>query len=83
MKNVIESKGYLGDIFLPEFCTTKILHKKDFQVPQHSNKCSVCIATSNLLSISNLKFFLDAHEEVTKSGKYNFEGCRKNEFTLH
>lgn len=76
MKNVIIKKGYLGDIFLPEFCKAKVLHKKDFQVPQHSNKCSICIATSNLLSVSNLKFFLDAHEEVTKSGKYNFEGCR-------
>lgn len=52
------------------------MDKKIFSMPQHSNKCQICISTAKLLTGLEIKFFLEAHEAVVKSGKYNFEGCR-------
>ena len=87
------TKGYLGDIFFPKFCSVtdnklngkgfnvacsikKHVDRKIFSLSQHSDKCDICISTSKLLKSSEIQFFLEAHEAVVNSGKYNFEGCR-------
>ena len=43
---------------------------------QHSSKCNVCLAIKNSLNHSDINYFINAHEEVIKSKKFNFEGCR-------
>ena len=43
---------------------------------QHSEKCDICRVTKQNLKISDVEFFLSAHEKIKESGLYNFQGCR-------
>ena len=45
---------------------------------KHSPKCAVCLAIKGSLNISDINYFINAHEEVAKSKKFNFEGCRNS-----
>lgn len=86
---MIESKRETANIFYPSFCehfssNVKQTSKFKFDVDhldtkhlcKHSPKCNVCLAIKDSLIISDIKYFINAHEEVIKSKKFNFEGCR-------
>ena len=49
--------------------------KKEMSLCQHSKKCGVCQACTDL-TLGDIKFLLYAQSEVQKSGKFNFEGCK-------
>ena len=38
-------------------------------------KCDICQVCTGL-TLSDIKFLLNAQNEVQKSGKFNFEGCK-------
>ena len=42
----------------------------------HSNKCEICKVTKNKLKVDNIEQFLNAHDLVNNSGKFNFEYCK-------
>ena len=50
--------------------------KKNNSVCHHSMNCEICTATHKHLNKYDIQNFLDAHEAVVKSGKFNYEECR-------
>ena len=42
----------------------------------HSSKCDICSVTKQNIKSNDIEFLLSAHQAVTRSGLYNFEGCR-------
>lgn len=43
---------------------------------QHSSKCDICQVTKANIKESDISYFLKSHNEVKKSGMYNFEKCK-------
>ena len=82
LKTLLRLNRNWGILFLPSFFHTEISDiklKDDVDTSkfcQHSSKCDICTATTKQLNISDIQYFLQAHEEVIKSGKFNYEECR-------
>ena len=52
--------------------------RKEIDYCKHlKNKdCEICNKIKNYLHIDTIEYFLNAHEKVVESGKFNFEGCK-------
>lgn len=85
-KEITGHNKQLVDIFFPEFCNEKInrtenevendIFESKCHLCKHSGKCEICKATNKFIKQTTIEFFLDAHEKVVQSGKFNFEGCK-------
>ena len=87
LKEAKLSSSKTVDLFLPSFVLREIdrhvdgsqVNEKEKDIGQsissHSNKCQVCKATK-LNEINDLVQKVRWHDQVVKSGKFNFQGCK-------
>ena len=68
----------------PGFCNVEIEKSKNehfkaaksYCKHQQIRECQICKKTKAHLNNTTIEYFLEAHEKVIQSGKFNFEGCK-------